>query len=122
MARAGTTGPYWWGPESLAQTHAVFATAGPAPANAQRANAWGLIDVLGNVAEWTVSAYASFGSGSAVKAAQSRSGEARVVRGGSWRAKTIGDLRVSRRKSMFRKTRADDLGVRIVCDIDEESR
>jgi chaperonin GroEL len=118
MARAGTTGPYWWKDQTAANDCAVFAGAGPAPADSGRANGLGLIDVLGNVAEWTASAYDRIDSGAATRAADSLCGDARVARGGSWRAKTIEDLRVSRRKSMFRRTRADDLGVRIVCDFD----
>ena len=118
MARAGTAGPYWWDDGSGAGERAVFAATGPAPANPRRANAWGLIDVLGNVAEWTASAYAPLDSGAALKSADDLGGDARVVRGGSWRAKGLDELRVSRRKSMFRRQRADDLGVRIVCDIE----
>ena len=119
MARAGTAGPFWWKDQPTANECAVFAVAGPAPSDPRRANCFGLIDVVGNVAEWTASAYNRIDSGAAMRAADNLSGDARVVRGGSWRAKTLEELRVSRRKSMFRHTRADDLGVRIVCDFEQ---
>lgn len=118
MARAGATGAFWWEGESLAKERAVFAATASAPANPRRANGWGLIDVLGNIAEWTASVYAPIDSGAAIKSADSLCDDARVVRGGSWRAKGLEELRVSRRKSMFRRLRADDLGVRIVCDFE----
>ena len=118
MARAGTVGTFWWKDGSAAEKCAVFAATGPAPADLRRANGWGLIDMLGNVAEWTASAYAPLDSGAVLKSADGLGGDARVVRGGSWRTKGLEELRVSRRKSMFRRLRADDLGVRIVCDIE----
>jgi formylglycine-generating enzyme required for sulfatase activity len=118
MARAGAAGPYWWKDESIVKEYVVFAATGPAPVDSGRANGWGLIDILGNVAEWTSSHYDQIDSGAAMRSADAISGDARVVRGGSWRSKTLEELRVSRRKSMFRRTRADDLGVRIVCDFD----
>ena len=118
MARAGTTGPYWWKDKSAAGMCAIFATSGPAPVDSQRANGWGLIDMLGNVAEWTASTYGPIDSGASMKSADTLSGDARVVRGGSWRAKSAEELRISQRKSMFRRVRADDIGVRIVCDFD----
>ena len=118
MARAGTTGRFWWGGEGVARECVVFAATDPAPADPRRVNGWGLIDMLGNVGEWTASAYAPIDSGAAIRSADDLRSDARVVRGGSWRAKTPDELRVSRRQSMFRRVRADDLGVRIVCDFD----
>ena len=119
MARAGTAGPYWRDAGGAAEKLAVFAATGAAPADPRRANPWGLIDVLGNVAEWTASAYAGLDSGATLESADGLGGDARVVRGGSWRAKMPEELRVSRRRSMFRRMRADDLGVRIVCDLED---
>ena len=116
---AGTAGPLLVeGPTTGERMHR-FCGCRPAPADPRRANCFGLIDVVGNVAEWTASAYNRIDSGAAMRAADNLSGDARVVRGGSWRAKTLEELRVSRRKSMFRRTRADDLGVRIVCDFEQ---
>jgi formylglycine-generating enzyme required for sulfatase activity len=117
MARAGSSGAHWWPDGDDPQRRAVFGGSGPAAADPERANPWGLIDALGNVWEWTSSTYEPLASGSASRAAGPLSSEARVVRGGSWRAKTEGDVRVSRRRSMSTRTRADDLGVRLVCDL-----
>lgn len=117
MARAESTGAYWWADEDDPQKRAVVGSSGPAAADPQRANPWGLIDVLGNVWEWTSSTYEPLASGAASRAAGPLSSEARVVRGGSWRVKTASDIRVFRRRSMSMRTRADDLGVRLVCDV-----
>jgi formylglycine-generating enzyme required for sulfatase activity len=94
MARAGSAGMYWWPDGDDTQRRAVFGCGGPAAADPQRANPWGLIDVLGNVWEWTSSTYEPLASGAASRAAGPLSSEARVVR-----------------------ARADDLGVRLVCDL-----
>lgn len=117
MARAGSAGMYWWPDGDDPQRLAVFGGSGPAAECPERANPWGLIDVLGNVWEWTSSTYEPLASGAASRAAGPLGSEARVVRGGSWRAKTAGDVRVSRRRSMSMRTRADDVGVRLVCDL-----
>ena len=115
LARAGATGAFWWEDDGLPQDLAVFGRTGPAPADERRANAWGLIDVLGNVAEWTSSDYDTLDSGEASKAASMLSSDARVIRGGSWNDK-LEDLRLYRRLSMYRGTRARYLGVRVVCE------
>jgi formylglycine-generating enzyme required for sulfatase activity len=121
MARAGATGPYWWEEHALASRHAIFEAKGPASLDERRSNAWGLIDTLGNVMEWTSSAYEQpLDSGAATRPAESLGGNARAVRGGSWRDKGK-QLRLSWRRSMFVDTRADDLGVRLVCELDQGS-
>ena len=96
MARAGSTGMHWWPDGDDPQRRAMFGGSSPAAADPERANPWGLIDVLGNVWEWTSSTYEPLASGAASRASGPLSSEARVVRGGSWRAKTEGDVRISR--------------------------
>jgi formylglycine-generating enzyme required for sulfatase activity len=137
MARAGTSGSCWWAAgvdrdrsaEGAQATKspgpsppAVFGCNGPRPADPARANPWGLIDVLGNVWEWTSSAYGPIAPGTVMSAGGVLSGEARTVRGGSWRSRSLTELRVSARLSMCRRTRAGDLGVRLVCDVEERSQ
>jgi formylglycine-generating enzyme required for sulfatase activity len=137
MARAGTSGPCWWeagadgdrsSPGSQAaessdsRLPAVFGCDGPRPADPSRANPWGLIDVLGNVWEWTSSAYGPIAAATVLSAGGVLSGEARTVRGGSWRARSLAELRVSARLSMCKRTRAGDLGVRLICEVQERSK
>ncbi len=144
MARAGTSGSSWWATgagsrpvgsdrdPSAAEAGpakplgpcppAVFAGDGPRPADPSRANPWGLIDVLGNVWEWTSSAYGPIAPGTVMSAGGVLSGEARTVRGGSWRSRSPAELRVSARLSMCKRTRAGDLGVRLICDVEERSQ
>ncbi len=85
-----------------------------APVGSFRPNSWGLHDMHGNVAEWTLSAYRpypfdGFGQGGDVEASNRK-----TVRGGSWRT------RPRRARSSFRlHYRAwqpvCDVGFRVVC-------
>jgi formylglycine-generating enzyme required for sulfatase activity len=52
----------------------------------KKANAWGLFDMLGNVAEWTADAYGPYPRADETDPPGPRSGSQRVVRGGSWRS------------------------------------
>jgi formylglycine-generating enzyme required for sulfatase activity len=54
-----------------------------APVTEKRSNPWGLQHVLGNVWEWTCSAYVPSYEGSEMKCADDPTAR-RVVRGGSW--------------------------------------
>lgn len=137
MARAGTGGRCWWEDSTVRDRSAAESRAanppdrrlpavsgcdGPRPADPSRANPWGLIDVLGTVWEWTASAYGPIAAATVLSAGGVLSGEARTVRGGSWRAQSPGELRVSARLSMCKRTRAGDLGVRLICEVQERSK
>jgi len=117
MARAGVEGVYCWPPGADPRQYAVFAAPGPISPDPKRANAWGLIDTLGNVAEWTSSAYAPLETGAATRIA-APDVTTRVIRGGSWQDRRIEHLRLSRRCSMLIHARKNYLGARVICEVE----
>lgn len=89
-ARGGSAGRYWWGEDYDAQ-FADCAGCGsrppehPAYVGARPANGYGLLDVSGNVREWTCSPFTAAGSGAPAPCApQFDEAVNLVVRGGSW--------------------------------------
>jgi formylglycine-generating enzyme required for sulfatase activity len=95
-ARAGTTTAYSWGDETdPLEDHAWYfdnASEGPQPVGTKQPNAFGLHDMHGNVAEFTVNqhtdGYADFDTGKPIKAIDAvkwpETSSGIVVRGGSW--------------------------------------
>ena len=89
--RAGTTTA---GPDGRLDDHAWYAANSPTSAfrngtyhavRSKRPNAWGLYDMLGNVMEWTLDAYAPYGDGPAVNPwVRATDAYPHAVRGGSW--------------------------------------
>ena len=119
-ARAGATGPFWWEDSGIARQCAIFnGSGGAAPPSKERANAWGLIDTLGNVAEWTSTQYGELGHVSSTSDATQLPG-ALVVRGGSWRDE-LHQIRLSARVPFHANRRADFLGARLVCEFARDS-
>ncbi len=87
-ARAGTQTSRYWG-EAIGRNHANCDGCGSrwddsqtAPVRSFTPNTFGLFDMLGNVWEWTCSAYTKSYGGSEVKCAVSASKYS--LRGGSW--------------------------------------
>ena len=82
-ARAGTPGTRygdleesaWCSENSGWETH---------PVGMNRANAWGLHDMLGHVWEWTADWYATYPTGSVTDPEGPSTGPYRVLRGGGW--------------------------------------
>ncbi|MDG4550191.1 MAG: formylglycine-generating enzyme family protein [Candidatus Contendobacter sp.] len=99
-ARAGTTGARYWGEDpdqACGYANVADQTLGwtpmhdcrdgytyTAPVGSFKANAWKLYDMLGNVWEWTCSAYAKDYDGSEAKCSEKDTTGALAVRGGSW--------------------------------------
>jgi len=132
-ARAGTTSARYWGddPEQACRyANGADQTEGPdgltwtekheckdgywysAPVGSFRPNDWKLYDVLGNVWEWTCSAYAKDYDGSEAKCANKGTTGYLVLRGGAW-----GDspawVRSASRYRGHPTNRDDDLGFRL---------
>jgi len=77
-ATAGLDAVAWYADDSDGMAHAV---------GTKKPNAWGLLDMLGNVAEWTADVYAAYPhEAEQTDPAGPASGTSRVVRGGSFRS------------------------------------
>ena len=139
-ARAGTTTAYWYGndPATVGEYAWFKDNAGEQPhvGGAKKANAWGLFDVHGNVAEWTADKYdAGYYAQSPATDPKNDNGKALypyVVRGGSWddapaklrsAARRSSIEAWSRRdpqnpKSLWWHTDATFVGFRVVAELD----
>ncbi|WP_295396722.1 SUMF1/EgtB/PvdO family nonheme iron enzyme [uncultured Thiodictyon sp.] len=116
-ARAGTGTDYWWG-DAIGQNRANCDGCGSrwdnkqtAPVGSFPANPWGLHDTVGNVWEWTCSAYDATYGGGEKTCARKNDAAARVLRGGSWlsyarRARAPVPFRVRRRLPLPQPRRA----------------
>jgi len=87
-----------------------------APVGTFEPNPWGLFDVHGNVAEWTLSDYRPYTNDTGEGSRDLGSGRRKVVRGGSWLD------RPRRARSAFRlhyeaSQAIHDVGFRVVCEI-----
>jgi formylglycine-generating enzyme required for sulfatase activity len=110
-ARAGTTTARYWGDDpdqACAYANVADQTKGPegnswtqkhecndgywssAPVGRFRANAWRLNDMLGNVWEWTCSAYDKDYGGAEKECTNKDISTPRSLRGGSWSFRPIG--------------------------------
>jgi formylglycine-generating enzyme required for sulfatase activity len=94
-ARAGTTTPYWWGNEMGSAVLANCADcagqqdkAAPVPVESFKANAFGLFDMHGGVAQWVADCWFDNYQGAPVDgtAREQKNCQSRVLRGGSFRS------------------------------------
>lgn len=123
VARAGSMTPYWWGQEcnpKLAsyevsdEANVNDARGALRVVNKHHSNAWGISDILGNVAEWVEDDWHdTYDSAPTNGGAWLTPGkETKVVRGGSWRS-TADALRCAARTPLPSGARLDHVGFRV---------
>ena len=120
-ARAGTQTAYWWGDNIGNNKANCFgceskSNGESSPVGSFPANPFGLYDMLGNVWEWTCSAWdENFSNNNESKcAAEGTSEQQRVIRGGSWYL-VQNDVRSSSRRGLLWNEHRQNVGFRILC-------
>jgi formylglycine-generating enzyme required for sulfatase activity len=87
------------------------------PVGIKAPNAWGLFDMLGNVAEWTMDAYGPYPRQDATDPTAPAAGSTRVVRGGSWRS-FLPAVRCAARVGTPESYQLEHVGLRVVEEIE----
>jgi formylglycine-generating enzyme required for sulfatase activity len=108
--RAGTMTAYWWG-AAFDATRANNGTALQPTGRGDHRNPWGLIDMLGNVWQWTSSAYMPYPYQAADGRENPRAEANRSARGGAW-GKGDAFLRSANRFSVSPRMTSEQLGFR----------
>lgn len=124
-ARAGTTQAYWWGRKAGHNKANCWGCGSEwdgvktAPVGSFQPNPWGIFDTSGNVLEWVADCmHPSYEDAPLDGSAWQQSGcPERVVRGGSWSNPADGS-RVAKRLGMRADVRQDNLGFRLVRELD----
>jgi formylglycine-generating enzyme required for sulfatase activity len=98
----------WYADDSDGAPHAVAL---------KKPNAWGLHDLLGNAAEWTLDVYAPYSRDEEQRdPAGPPAGSARVIRGGAWRSFPPA-LRCAARAGMPESYQLPHVGLRVVLEV-----
>jgi formylglycine-generating enzyme required for sulfatase activity len=130
VARAGTTGSYWWGSEAAnGPAHynrsegsrggeAFQSHLGTTSVSVTSANPWGICDILGNVWEWCDDTWHANYVGAPADGSPwvDERTDRRIVRGGSW----SGDaavLRCAQRRWVNRDHRMTNVGFRVALSL-----
>jgi formylglycine-generating enzyme required for sulfatase activity len=92
------------------------------PAGSFKANAFGLFDMIGNVAQWCKDRYGDYGTEPATDPMGGIAGNVHIVRGASWNSFSQGDFRSACRSACFATNyRNERYGFRIVSELSEQS-
>jgi formylglycine-generating enzyme required for sulfatase activity len=126
VARAGTTGDYWWGDEigvnqaNCANCQSQFDGKKTAPVGSFQANSFGLFDTVGNVWEWVEDCYAkdTYKTHRSYPAPYENGYNScnRVLRGGAWDLVSQG-ASASFRYNASINLRSNAVGFRVVRDV-----
>lgn len=116
--RAGTTAAYNNG-DYISSNTGWYAVGGIFAVGQKTANAWGLYDMHGNVAEWCWDWYGDYPSGVQNDPIGTSTGTARVMRGGSWSNSSFGSDYGTEIRSAYRdkgdpSRKGSDIGFRVV--------
>ena len=109
VGRAALEALAWYADNSGEKTH---------PVGQKQPNAWGLHDLLGNVAEWSLDAYGPYPRADpAIDPTGPPTGSARVVRGGAWRSFPPA-VRCAARTGTPESYQLSHVGLRVVQEIE----
>lgn len=117
-ARAGTTTKYYWGnePDGNYMWYGEKWESGHQPVGQKQPNGFGLYDMSGNVWEWCADWYGAYNRGSQNNPTGPGSGQARVVRGGSWNVNAF-NTRSANRFRYYPSYRNVRIGFRCVAPV-----
>ena len=112
--RAGTTTAFYWGDDwESGKANAAGASPRTRKVGQGKANAWGIRDMSGNVAEWCSDRFEASTAQEATDPTGAQEGNARALRGGSWKDDAA-FCRSAARRSNTTGVRANWIGFRVV--------